>query len=191
MSQSKVRIISGIWKGRKIEFPGDIVRPTGDRIRETVFNWLQFHTLQASCLDLFAGSGVFGFESLSRGAKEVVMIDQSTFVIKSLKANIEKLQAQHLHLINATVPSPQLASQLSQKSFDLVFIDPPFRKGLVQQSLEWLLKNVALNKHAMIYIEAEKELKFDFIPESLRLYRDKVSGAVHYSLYQYETLPGS
>lgn len=188
METSKVRIISGIWKGRKIEFPGDIVRPTGDRIRETVFNWLQFHTLQATCLDLFAGSGVFGFEALSRGANQVVMIDQSTVVMKSLKTNAQHLNAQHLELIQATAPSSQLAAQLSQYSFDLVFIDPPFHKGLVKQSLDWLVENVRLNKGAMIYIEAEKELKVDFIPETLSLYRDKVSGAVHYSLYQNNIL---
>lgn len=188
MSLSKIRIISGIWKGRKIEFPGDIVRPTGDRVRETVFNWLQFHTLQATCLDLFAGSGVFGFEALSRGAKEVVMIDQSTVVMKSLTANVQLLKAQHAQLILATVPTSQLAVQLSQQSFDLVFIDPPFHKGLVKESLLWLLDNVSLNKGAMIYIEAEKELTIDFIPECLSLYRDKVTGAVHYSLYQYNVL---
>lgn len=185
MSLSKVRIIGGQWRGRKIEFPGELVRPTGDRIRETVFNWLQHDIHGANCLDLFSGSGAFGFESLSRGAKEVVLVDQSTEVIKSLKNSAEKLQAKNLKIIHATTPSENLAKQLSEFSFDIIFIDPPFKKALLKDTVLWVCENISLNKGAFIYLEAEKDLNIDFMPDNLELLKEKTAGRVRYFLFCY------
>ena len=183
MELSKIRIISGKWRGRKIEFPSDVVRPTGDRIRETLFNWLQSDIYDATCLDLFAGSGAFSFESLSRGAKKVVAVDQSTEVINCLKNSAKRLLAENLKIINASTPSENLARQLSEINFDIIFIDPPFEKGLLKETVEWVIENISLNKNALIYVEAEKDLKIDFMPENFELLKDKTAGKVRYLLY--------
>jgi len=183
MSSSKVRIISGKWKGRKIEFPSDVVRPTGDRIRETVFNWLQPYIHEATCLDLFAGSGALGFESLSRGAKKIILVDQSKEVIQSLKENAEKLNAENFKIISATTPSENLTKQLSEYSFDIIFIDPPFRKGLLKETVEWISENISLAKDVVIYIESERNFKIDFMPKHFECLKVKKAGSVQYSLY--------
>lgn len=184
MSASKVRIIGGQWRGRKIDFPGEIVRPTGDRIRETLFNWLQNNIHDAVCVDFFSGSGAFCFEALSRGAKKVVAIDQSTEVIKSLKNSAKILNAENLKIINATTPSENLAKELSGNSFDIVFIDPPFKKDLLKDTVSWMVENISLNKDALIYLESEKNLKIDFMPGNFELLKEKTAGRVRYCLFR-------
>src|SRR3990167_10705810 len=129
MANNSVRIIGGKWRGKKISFPPlSFLRPTHDRIRETLFNWMEPYLHDAVCLDLFAGSGVIGFEALSRGAKFVVMVDQDIEVITSLKKNLKTLSAENVEIIQAKIPAKTFKSQ--QKQFDIVFLDPPYFEGL-------------------------------------------------------------
>jgi len=176
---NKVRIIAGKWKGRKLRFP-DLpeLRPTPDRVRETLFNWLAPIIQDATCLDLFAGSGALGFEALSRGAKKVVMIDESQEIIGQLQVNAEIIDAEDLEFHCGTVPKIVLTPQ----KFDIVFLDPPFKSGLLQASIDWLAQSEYLAKNAHIYIETHTELTPDMLPKSWEVIRDKKAGQVRYYL---------
>lgn len=180
---SKIRIIGGKWRSRNIEFP-DLasLRPTPNRIRETLFNWLAPEIMGAVCLDLFAGSGALGFEALSRGAKSVVMIDQSQQAIASLKDNATRLGAeQNIELYCASMPG-NLSEILKSHHFNIVFLDPPFHKNLISFCANWLEQQRCLEKDALIYIETEKELKILPIPENWQIIRSKIAGNVGYHL---------
>ncbi len=152
----KVRIIAGKWRGRKldvIESPG--LRPTPDRIRETLFNWLQHEIVGARCLDLFAGTGAIAFEALSRGAAEVFMIESNPKIVESLK--------QHAEILNSEGHTIQLAdatSWLKQgiTGFDIIFLDPPFREGFIEQCCEAISEESLLKPKGLVYIESEKGL---------------------------------
>ena len=134
------------------------LRPTGDRIRETLFNWLQNEIPDAHCIDLFSGSGALGFEALSRGAASVTFVDQNSDVIKYLHSTAEKLSAKNINLIHDAAPSQSLTKKLANHQFSIVFIDPPFHQGLIEKCCDWLIKANLLSKNALIYIEAEREL---------------------------------
>lgn len=134
---NQVRIIGGKWRGRKISFPAvAALRPTGDKIRETTFNWLQISINDATCLDMFAGAGVFGFEALSRGARTVVMVDENREVVDRLVENKKMLGVgAELDVLGMHIPSENLKKALEQHQFDIVFIDPPFHQGLVDVAI--------------------------------------------------------
>lgn len=175
-----LRIIGGQWRGRKIQFaekPG--VRPTSDRVRETLFNWLAPHIRGARCLDLFAGSGALGFEALSRGADFVEMVDQSADVIKTLQKNIALIGIENIKVSKKRVPN-----QLSKpdQAFDIVFLDPPFRQDMIKPCCDWLESNHALADDALIYIEVEKELETLPIPDNWEILKQKIAGQVRYCL---------
>ncbi len=179
--RGQLRIITGKWRGRKINFVDrPQLRPTSDRIRETLFNWLQPYVQNANCLDLFAGSGALSFEALSRGAKHAVMIDRDPQVITALKMNIEKLAAAEQVTLIQTDPLTQ-PIKLAQ-TFDLVFLDPPFQQKLLAPSIAWLIDNNLLAQHSKIYIEAEKNLLELPIPAKWHIMRDNIAGDVRYSL---------
>jgi 16S rRNA (guanine966-N2)-methyltransferase len=176
-----LKIIGGQWRSRQIDvLDADGLRPTPNRVRETLFNWLQADIFNSRCLDLFAGSGALSFEAASRGAKNVVQIENNLAACVALKANVEKLDATQVHTIQAdalaylTKPPPH--------QFDVIFIDPPFGLDLVLQSCELLEKNLWLAPYAKIYIETETTLKFN-LPESWQLLKSKVAGEVAYSLF--------
>jgi 16S rRNA (guanine966-N2)-methyltransferase len=178
---NEIRIIGGKWRGRKLKFvPQAHLRPTPNRVRETLFNWLAPIIDGAICLDLFAGSGALGFEALSRGAGYVVMVDKSAQVIKTLKENAAIFQAEHIEFINAKF-SPKMKNIFSQK-FDIVFLDPPFYKNLIKPSLEWLQKNDCLAANALVYVEKERQVD---LPENWKIYRGKIAGQVSYSVVYY------
>ena len=125
------------------------LRPTPDRVRETLFNWLG-QTLQGlRCLDLFCGSGALGFEAASRGAEEVVLVDSSLEVEKATESNLQRLAAKNIHFI--CQPAETFLSQ-NKKKFDLVFLDPPFRTELLTMALEQLPKH--LSRNSKIYVES-------------------------------------
>ena len=148
---NQVRIIGGLWRSRTIEFPDGVgLRPTPDRVRETVFNWLGQCLDEKICLDLFAGSGALGFEALSRGAAEVLMIEQSRQVARSLKDNAQRLGAG-----NAFVENVDALYFLrgAARPFDVVFLDPPFSQGLLEQALRMIPPWLAPD--AKIYTESE------------------------------------
>lgn len=183
---NQVRIIAGKWRGRKVDFlPSAALRPTGDRIRETAFNWLQSSITGAKCLDLFSGSGVFGFESLSRGAEHVVMVDQDPKVKDKIMTNADSLRVDHscYQVWVASVPSEQVKEQLRQFQFDIVFVDPPFNQGMVGPTCALLVNSGCLAPGSMVYIEAEQTLDLaDVLPESWEIMRAKKTGNVAYYL---------
>ncbi|QOQ68695.1 16S rRNA (guanine(966)-N(2))-methyltransferase RsmD [Photobacterium damselae] len=176
-----VRIISGQWRGRKLPVHDvEGLRPTTDRVKETLFNWLAQDIYQAKCLDLFAGSGSLSFEALSRGAESLTMIELDPKAAAQLKQNLTAIGA-----TNATLHNTNSVNFLNQAGtpHDLVFIDPPFRKDLIQQVITALEANHWLSPNALIYIEAEKELGSIDVPPSWHLYREKTAGQVCYRLF--------
>lgn len=176
-----LKIIGGQWRSRQIAvLDAEGLRPTPNRIRETLFNWLQDDVFNSRCLDLFAGSGALSFEAASRGAKTIVQIENNVAACEALKENAEKLGATHVH----TVQSDALVylAKSPPHQFDVIFIDPPFGLGLVAQSCELLEKNLWLAPYAKIYIETETTLKLE-LPESWQLLKSKVAGEVAYSLF--------
>jgi len=181
----QLRIIGGLWRGRKLGFP-DIegLRPTGDRIRETLFNWLAPEIQGARCLDLFAGSGALGIEALSRGASTSLMVERDNTAAAHLKGNLALLKADHGKVINA-----EAITWLKQKNTDapyhIVFIDPPFQLKLWQAVIEALEEGNWLAENATIYIESGRDDHYQ-PPINWQLHRDKYAGAVSYRLYYRE-----
>lgn len=180
-----VRIIGGQWRGRKLPVPvSEDLRPTGDRIRETLFNWLQFEWEGSQWLDVFAGSGALSFEALSRGASEVVMLEKSSLVAKQLHANKQLLAAQGATVINAD-SQVWLANNAQQKAFDGVFLDPPFRDADLDSWLKLLINHGWLKPNAWLYIEQPRE-RVVSLPY-LRAHRQQQSGGVSFGLWQFQT----
>ncbi len=178
----QVKIIAGEWRGRNISFP-DIagLRPTPARVRETLFNWLQYDIIGSRCLDLYAGSGALGLEAASRGAKQVLQIDNNAHVCRQLKTNTQMLSAQHIKIVQQEV-----LRYLSGDAelFDVVFLDPPFGKGLVIQTLHWLEDKLWLSPQAKIYVEVERGLLLEDIPDNWQCIKDKIAGEVRYCLFE-------
>ena len=184
--KQQLRIIGGEWRGRKLNFPeSEGLRPTPDRVRETLFNWLASYVPGGRCLDLFTGSGALAFEALSRGAIHATMIDNAPAVIHQLRQNIQDLKTQHAELITGSALE-WLESRSSdlESQYDVVFLDPPFHKGLAQLCCQLLEQKNLLSDHAMIYLETEQELTDPQVPESWQLYREKHAGQVTYRLYE-------
>ncbi|WP_159739872.1 16S rRNA (guanine(966)-N(2))-methyltransferase RsmD [Vibrio atypicus] len=177
-----VRIISGLWRGRKLPVhDAEGLRPTTDRVKETLFNWIAQDVPRAKCLDLFAGSGGLGFEAASRQAELVTLIELNPAAFKQLETNIASLKADNLKAINTDA-----LSYLNQPGtpHNVVFIDPPFRKGLLAETITLLEENNWLASDAMVYIETEKELNLEGIPAHWHLHREKTAGQVSYRLYE-------
>jgi len=180
--KNELRIIGGIWRGRKIRFPGaPDLRPTPDRVRETLFNWLRQDLEGLSCLDLYAGSGALGFEAASRGAARVVQVERATEICLALRQNCALLEARAVEVAPMDV-FRFLAGPA--EPFDLVFLDPPFRQGLVGDCCRLLEEKGWLAPSARIYIETEKELALEGLPENWHIHRGKQAGAVAYHLFQ-------
>ncbi len=185
-SNGFVRIISGLWRGRKLPVhDAEGLRPTTDRVKETLFNWLAQDVPRAKCLDLFAGSGGLGFEAASRQAEMVTLIELNPAAFKQLESNIASLNASNLQAINNDA-----LSYLKQPGtpHHVVFIDPPFRKGLLEETLQLLEQNNWLADDAMIYIETEKELKLEGVPNHWELHREKTAGQVSYRLFERQPI---
>ncbi|XXN63557.1 16S rRNA (guanine(966)-N(2))-methyltransferase [Enterobacter ludwigii] len=178
----QIRIIGGQWRGRKLPVPDSAgLRPTTDRVRETLFNWLAPDIQQARCLDCFAGSGALGLEALSRYAASATLLELERSVAQQLSQNLQTLRA-----TQAKVVQTNTLQWLSQpgEPFDVVFVDPPFRKGLLQETLTLLEQNGWLAVEALIYVESEVENGTPVAPSNWDLYREKIAGQVAYRLYQ-------
>ena len=193
MNNGKCRIIGGKWRGRIIQFDAaEGLRPTTDRIRETLFNWLQPYIHNCHCLDAFAGSGVLGFEALSRGAGHAVFIEQNSKTVKRLKENIRTLDIE-----NATVHHQNALKWLQTADgnrceggkFDLVFLDPPFNTDLLVKSCKLLDNSGCLAEDAIIYIEHNVATDIE-LPENWIVLKEKKAGQVAYRLFE-NSLPGS
>lgn len=185
------RIIGGRYRGRKIRFDdAEGLRPTTDRVRETVFNWLQPYISQSHCLDCFAGSGVLGFEALSRGAAEVLFIEQNIKTVRGLKDNIRRLESSS-EIGRATIYHQETLAWLQSASantklkqhFDLVFLDPPFHSDLLGRSCALLDSGGCLTEDAIIYAEHAVNATVDF-PEQWFCLKQKSSGQVTYKLFE-------
>jgi 16S rRNA (guanine966-N2)-methyltransferase len=184
MAQGQVRIIGGEWRGRKLTVP-DVpnLRPTPDRVRETLFNWLAPLIAGAHCLDAFAGSGVLGFEAASRGASSVVMIDDSLAVVKLLQQEAEKFQEKNqpknIEIYRARLPN-ELKSP--DKKWDIVFLDPPYQQNLLLPMCFYLEEKNFLAEEAYIYLEAKEAITENDLPKNWRLIKSKKAGQVAYHL---------
>ena len=174
---NKVRIIGGEWRSRLITFPDEHgLRPTTDRVRETLFNWLGQNLEGKTCLDLFAGSGALGFEAHSRGARWVTMIERQPKVFAALGKNAAKLQATRLTLVQ-----DDALAWLGQARdvYDVIFLDPPFQSDLLNQLLPLL--PALLSAEGVAYIESGAPL---VAPEGMRVIRDSRAGQVYFGLVQ-------
>lgn len=177
----QIRIIGGKWRGRKLPVrDSEGLRPTTDRIKETLFNWLMPVIRDARCLDCFAGSGSLGFEALSRFAQNVTFIELDKQNAQLLTENKARLQAD-----DATVITNSSLTVLSQQGtpFDVVFIDPPFRKGLLNETIQLLEKHQWLADESWIYVESEAESPLTNLPANWQLHREKIAGQVAYRLF--------
>ncbi len=179
---NQLRIIAGQWGGRKVDFPDLLgLRPTSDRIRETLFNWLQADMIGARCLDLFAGSGALGIEALSRGAGDVVMVDNTQAAISKIKQNLTMLKDENGQALRSDALVYVVRDDI--EPFDIVFLDPPFTSGLLEKSIEVLSGGNCLKVGTLIYIESEKRLDIA-VPENWRNLKEKRAGQVKYALFE-------
>lgn len=177
--QNRLRIIAGRWRGVPISFPEhSAIRPTPDRVRETIFNWLQPVVLNARCLDLFAGSGALGFEALSRGAAHVVFVDRDREITRHIEQSAAKLRASALTI--ATADALEFLSGDAQP-FDVVFVDPPYAADIVRTVCERLAQGW-LAPGAYVYVEASADAGLPKIPSTWSVHRSKRTGQVGYHL---------
>jgi 16S rRNA (guanine966-N2)-methyltransferase len=177
--RNQLRIIAGVWRGRKLVFaPVAGLRPTPDRVRETLFNWLGLSLQGARCLDLFAGSGALGLEAVSRGAAAVVLVDADPLVVRTLHQQVCLLDTRQVHIVQATC---ERYLQGPAEAFDMVFLDPPYRQGALPGCMELLEQRGWLAPDAWIYLEAERGLEPP-LPANWELYRSKTTGQVGYHL---------
>jgi 16S rRNA (guanine966-N2)-methyltransferase len=177
-----LRIIAGEWRGRRLRFP-DVpgIRPTPDRVRETLFNWLGARVQGRRGLDLFAGSGALGLEALSRGAASVEFIEQDTAATGALERLLAEWGARAARVRRADALS-FLAG--TPQPFDLVFLDPPFDSGLLVPAAQRLDARGWLAPHALVYVECAGRVKLPELPEHWQLLRTKRAGEVGYHLFE-------
>ncbi|TNG00993.1 MAG: 16S rRNA (guanine(966)-N(2))-methyltransferase RsmD [Gammaproteobacteria bacterium] len=176
----QLRIIGGQHRGRILSFLSiNGLRPTPDRVRETLFNWLQPVIEGACCLDLFSGSGALGLEAASRGAATVVMVESSTRAAEQIRKHVNMLGLEDVHVIRHKAREYLKQCDLS---FDVVFLDPPYRKGQLLPICNLLEENHLLRMNARVYLESEQAITQSDIPENWHLIRAKQAGQVFYHL---------
>ena len=179
-----MRIIAGLWRGRKLPvLNAEGLRPTTDRVKETLFNWLMNDIAGSRCLDCFAGSGSLGLEALSRQAQAVVFLEKFTPAAKQLKQNLSALKTEKGTVVNSDT-CQFLTQKNSESAFDVVFIDPPFHQGFVPKILTLLTENGWLAEHALLYVETEKTHAPLVLPEGWQIIKEKSAGMVTSRLIQ-------
>lgn len=179
----QLRIIGGQWRGRKLQFPlAEGLRPTGDRIRETLFNWLAPEIEGAHCLDLFAGSGALGLEALSRGAASCTFVENSRSAAEAIRQHLEKLGS-----TAGTISQMSALNwlQANTQKFDIIFLDPPFSAGLYTPASELIQQQNTLNNNGLLYVEFERKQSPER-PAALALVKDKKAGKTGYQLWRYD-----
>lgn len=184
---NQFQIIGGTHRGRKFHFPDTPgLRPTPNKVRETLFNWIQFESSNKIFLDLFAGSGALSFEALSRGAQQVVSIEKDSQAFKSLEKNRKILKSDKLHVINAS--ALDFLDKKTTQNFDFILLDPPFHKNFLEKVLIQLSQSGFFKTRCQIYIESEFEITEHFLSEKIskkfRINKQKRSGQVHYCLIE-------
>lgn len=179
----QLRIIGGEWRSRKVSFiETEGLRPTPDRVRETLFNWLAPYIEGARILDVYTGSGALSLEALSRGATSAMMVDINPVVIKQLRSQLDMLGCKTAQLVNQSGLS--LLQNRASQPFDVIFLDPPFHKGMLQETCQLLASNGWLADQAWVYAESELAPSQVIVPHAWRLHREKKAGQVFYSLWQ-------
>jgi 16S rRNA (guanine966-N2)-methyltransferase len=176
----RLRIVAGKWRSRLLpvaEEPG--LRPTSARIRETLFNWLASTIEGSRCLDLFAGTGALGFEALSRGAREVVFVENSARAAATLEDSVKMLEA-----TGARIHQADAISYLKgePEPFDIVFLDPPFADDLLEDLCRLLSEGNWLAVGARVYLEQDRERPLPALPDGWTIINDKTAGQVRYAL---------
>jgi 16S rRNA (guanine966-N2)-methyltransferase len=181
---TKLRIISGKWRNRKLDFIHNAnLRPTPERIRETVFNWITNYIHNAKVLDCFAGSGIFAIEALSRGAATATIIDNSAIAIGRINNNINKIGINNIDVINQDCLL-YLQENKQNTKYDLVFIDPPFHKNMLDKTCALLNDNKFICTGSLIYTEAEIDIENISTPVNWCLIKSKTSKSISYKLWQ-------
>ena len=181
--QGHLRIIAGEWRSRRLGVPeGQGLRPTPDRVRETLFNWLAPHIEGAYVLDAFTGSGALFLEALSRGAAQAVALDSNPAAIANLRHNLEVLRCPRGQVLQNDALR-YLQGEVKQQ-FDLVFLDPPFNQDMLAATCNLLEERQWLRENAWIYTESEAAPSTLQMPGNWRLHREKKTGQVHYALWQ-------
>jgi len=182
-SSGFIRIISGQWKGKKLPVKDKQgLRPTTDRTKETLFNWLMHDVRNANCLDCFSGSGSLGYEALSRYSESCTFLELDKQVAQQLQLNIDTLKTEKAQVIQGD--SLKYLAQPAKQQFDLVFIDPPFNLGLAQPCIEQLESQGHLTSDSLIYLEVENSLTNLQIPDNWQLLKEKSAGQVRYQLFR-------
>ena len=180
-TKNQLRIIGGEWRGRKLDFQNaDDLRPTADRVRETLFNWLQMQIPGAHCLDLFSGSGAIGLEALSRGAAQVVMVEQNRIAAAQIRQHLRTLNSSAGEVENTDVF--QYLTHNPGNKFDAVFIDPPYKLGCLEQCCTLLEQHGWLASAAYVYLEDSSKNPPPQLPNNWTLIRNKKAGEVSYYL---------
>ncbi len=180
--KGEIRITGGKWKGKKIYFElNDDLRPTPDRAKETLFNWLGQDLKKMYCLDLFSGTGALGFEAFSRGAEKVTFVERNKEYLQKIKKVYLEMSEKADCDFFCSECLEWIQNNNSGIKYDLIFIDPPFNKNLIHDLLTAILEKELLSKNGQIYFEFEKKLDLE-IPESLNLKKKKSLGKKSYVL---------
>ena len=182
-NRGKVRITSGEWKNRNLEVPDiDGLRPTSERVRETLFNWLMPSIHKSVCLDLFAGSGSLGFEALSRGARHCTFVEKSKLAFRQIKTTRTILNAMNSEAHNCD--AIDFLSSVHNHNFNLVFLDPPFSDDYLISSIESIHEYQLVSRGGYIYIEFNKNNDLFDLPDNWSVIRKKIYGNVCFILIE-------
>jgi 16S rRNA (guanine966-N2)-methyltransferase len=177
----RLRIVAGKWRSRLLQIIDEPeLRPTSERIRETLFNWLSPITEGAQCLDLFAGTGALGIEALSRGASHVVFIENSAILAAAIRKNLSELKATNVEVCQRE--AIEYLKNADPKPFDIVFLDPPFDTELLSDACRLLRENGWLTANAIVYLEQSRDAEKPALPDGWVVTQEKVAGKVSYSL---------
>jgi 16S rRNA (guanine966-N2)-methyltransferase len=180
MTVNEVRIISGLWRGRKLRFPDDpALRPTLGRVRETLFNWLAARIAGSRCLDLFAGSGALGFEALSRGAARVTFVDSGRRTVRCLHENAARLGAEPARVEIGCMTAERFLRQ-SRSTWDIVFLDPPFHGDALERALTALARGARLAPEGVVYFEMPRRGKI--LPGDWEILKEATAGDTRFGL---------
>jgi 16S rRNA (guanine966-N2)-methyltransferase len=181
----RLRIVAGKWRSRLLEI-ADVegLRPTSERVRETLFNWLAPMIDGSRCLDLFAGTGALGLEALSRGAASVIFVDSSRRALNVIEKNVRSLDAEGAIIRHGD--ALRFLQTATPASFDVVFLDPPFAADLLEDICWRIDEAKILAPGAMVYLERDKAQAEPSLPATWQVLRDKVAGQVRYSLVTVE-----
>ena len=177
----RLRIVAGKWRSRLLDVadvPG--LRPTSERIRETLFNWLSPEIHGKHCLDLFAGTGALGLEALSRGARSVVFVEHSTRAVQKLRDNIDTLEAEGAAVLQ--LDASDYLRRESSDHFDIVFLDPPFAEDMLSELCRLLDEQDTLAERGLVYLEQARTKPEVSLPGSWQVLKNKTAGNVRYML---------